>query len=506
MSKPLPRMSRPVRGRLSAKNAGALKRARLTVVGKSASSVADGFRRGSAEINARNRRTSGGPRSLPAVEKVLQLLGPMGLPRPTLVHVVRKELAELRQKEVFPELKVIVDGIRLTCERLKRSRLQPVINGTGIVLHTNLGRAPLGARVIERMAAIAASYNNVEYNLGEGGRGCRAAYQEANLAVLCEAEAATAVNNCAAALVLVLRHFTREKPEVIISRGELIQIGGGFRIPEILEASGARLKEIGTTNKTSIGDYARAIGPQTGLILKVHRSNFVMDGFVESVGTGELAALGREKDLAVVEDLGSGAMIRTETIPGLGHEPTPAEILRQGVSLVTFSGDKLLGGPQAGIIAGKSALISALKGEPFFRALRCDKLILSALETTAELYLEGAPQNSIPLWAMLHTTEEELRHRADWLAIGLKDLELEVRVGKGKSQAGGGSLPRSVVPSVTLDLQPRKILLGEFAERMSTGLPPVIGCLSAGWYKLDLRTVFPGQDQSLAKAIRAAVG
>src|SRR5205814_10564802 len=217
-------------------------------------------------------------------------------------------------------------------------------------------------------------------------RGHRATYLERNLALLCGAEAATVVNNCAAALILVLRHFTVTKKEVVISRGELIQLGGGFRIPEILEASGAKLREVGTTNKTSLSDYAKNIGKQTALILKVHRSNFFMGGFVESPATEEIAALAKKKRVRFVEDLGSGAMVETETLATIEHEPTPGEVLKRGVDLVCFSGDKLLGGPQAGIIAGKAGQVAALKKEPFFRAVRCDKLILSALQTTVDCY------------------------------------------------------------------------------------------------------------------------
>src|SRR5207249_9590094 len=226
------------------------------------------------------------------------------------------------------------------------ARIQPVINGTGILVHTNLGRAPLGPAVVEALATIAANYNNLEFDLSGGERGSRAAYLEHNLALLCGAEAATVVNNCAAALVLILRHFTSgERNEVIISRGELIQIGGGFRIPDILEASGARLREIGTTNKTSLADYTKAIRSGTALILKVHRSNFFMSGFVETPSTEEIAALAKQKRLAFVEDIDSGAVEETEKLTDIDHEPTHAEAKKQRVAMVCLSGDKLLGGP-----------------------------------------------------------------------------------------------------------------------------------------------------------------
>src|SRR5882724_9121906 len=248
-------------------------------------------------------------RSLPAVEKVLQSLGAVDVPRPTVVGVVRRELAGLRSKKQVPNFDAVLARIRFSLDALRRSRILPVINGTGILVHTNLGRAPLGRAVVEALATIAANYNNLEYDLSGGERGGRAAYLEHNLALLCGAEAATVVNNCAAALVLVLRHFTAaERKEVIISRGELVQIGGGFRIPEILEASGATLREVGATNRTSLADYRKAVGKQTAMILKVHRSNFFMSGFVESPLTEEIAALAKKKRLPFVEDLGSGAV------------------------------------------------------------------------------------------------------------------------------------------------------------------------------------------------------
>ena len=330
-------------------------------------------------------------RAIPSVEKVLQALGDTPLPRPIVVDVVRRELAALRsRKTTIPEPAVVLDRVRARLGDVGHSRIQPVINGTGILIHTNFGRAPLAPAAIASVSAIGSNYSNLEYDLTGGARGGRAAYLEHGLAVLCGAEAATVVNNNAAALVLILRHLCRaERNDVVISRGELVQIGGGFRIPEVLESSGARLREVGTTNQTSLSDYARAITRQTALVLKVHRSNFFMDGFVESPLAEDIAALARRKRVPFVEDLGSGAMVDTGTVEGIEHEPTPAEVLRRGVDLVCFSGDKILGGPQAGIIAGSRKLVAGLKREPLFRALRCDKLILAALEATVDVYLRG---------------------------------------------------------------------------------------------------------------------
>jgi L-seryl-tRNA(Ser) seleniumtransferase len=288
---------------------------------------------------------------------------------------------------------------------------------------------------------------------------------------------------------------------VIISRGELIQIGGGFRIPDILEASGATLREVGTTNKTTLDDYARALGADTGLILKVHRSNFFMGGFVESPNTESLAKLARARRLPFVEDLGSGAIIATEKAAAIEHEPTPAETLKRGVDLVCFSGDKLLGGPQAGIIAGKGRLVAALKREPFFRAFRCDKLILAALQTTVDLYLSGETK-AVPALALLQLSNDELHQRAEKIIERLHELAFDAEIGQGKSQIGGGSLPRSTIQSVTLDFAVAHPAF--FATRLRRGTPPVIGYIADGKYKLDLRTIFPRQDEELVTALRFA--
>src|SRR3984893_12493571 len=360
-------------------------------------------------------------RGIPSVDKLAQALRDTGLPFPAIVAAVRRELAALRKNEKIPGFEEILSRLHSSLAILSASRLQPVINGTGILVHTNFGRAPLGRAVMEAVSRIGMQYNNLEYGLAEGARGGRAAYLEHNLAILCGAEAATVVNNNASALVLILRHFCKNetrvtngerrstlhrdpppKNQVVISRGELVQIGGGFRIPEILEASGARLCEVGTTNKTSLADFARAITRESALVLKVHRSNFFMDGFVDSPSTEAIAKLAHEKRIPFVEDLGSGAMIHTETFSGLEHEPTPTEVLRNGVNLVCFSGDKLFGGPQAGIIVGRAKSVAALRREPLFRALRCDKLILAALEATIDIYLRHSTDHPIANDAMSH--------------------------------------------------------------------------------------------------------
>ena len=442
-------------------------------------------------------------RKIPSVDKVVAEIGGCDVPRRVVVDIVRDRLGSLRAEKKIPKFSGVMSPVRAAIDVLQLAKIQPVVNGTGIVIHTNFGRAPLDTTVIESLSAIAANYNNLEYDLTSGERGHRATYLEHNLAVLCGAEATTVVNNCAAALILILRHFTAKKKEVVISRGELIQIGGGFRIPEILEASGAKLREIGTTNKTSVNDYARALGPDTALILKVHRSNFFMSGFVESPSTETLAKLARTKRIPFVEDLGSGAIVATEELGAMEHEPTPNETLKSGVDLVCFSGDKLLGGPQAGIIAGKRRHIAALKREPFFRALRCDKLILTALQTTVDLYLAGK-RSELPVLAMLDITADELRVRAEAMLSQIRDLPLRSSIGEGKAQVGGGSLPRAVIPSVALDLLPGKGSVEDFAVRLRRGSLPVVGYIAGGKFKLDLRTIFPRQDAQVVNALRSA--
>jgi len=416
---------------------------------------------------------------------------------------VRRHLQSLRSQKTIPDADAIVANIRSSLERLRASRLAPVINATGILVHTNLGRAPLAADTIRALADVGANYNTLEYSLSDGTRGSRGAYLEHALAILCGADAATVVNNNAAALVLILEHFCREDAsEVVISRGELLQIGGGFRIPDILEARGARLREVGTTNQTGVADYARAITRQTALILKVHRSNFFMDGFVDSPSTEALSALARKKRVPFVEDLGSGAMIPTETVEGAEHEPTPAEVLKRGVDLVCFSGDKLFGGPQAGIIVGRKRMIDALKREPLFRAMRCDKLILSALESTVDTYLRG--DTRIPVLEMMHAANDELRGRAERIVSALAGRPLRLRVGHGRAQIGGGTLPRSALPSVTIEVSHPTRGAQALAALLRSQPEPVIAYVGRGNLKLDLRTVFPHQDAAVIRALLAA--
>jgi L-seryl-tRNA(Ser) seleniumtransferase len=422
-----------------------------------------------------------------------------------VVHAVRRHLQSLRSQKTIPDADAIVASIRASLERLRASRITPVINATGVLVHTNLGRAPLSAESIQALTSIGANYNTLEYNITDGTRGSRAPYLEHALAILCGAEAATVVNNNAAALVLILEYLCRsEASEVIISRGELLQIGGGFRIPEILEARGARLREVGTTNQTSVSDYARAITRDTALILKVHRSNFFMDGFVDSPSTEDLAALSRKKRVPFVEDLGSGAMVPTETVDGVEHEPTPAEVLKRGVDLVCFSGDKLFGGPQAGIIAGRKKMVESLTREPLFRALRCDKLILSALESTVDAYLRG--ELRMPVLEMMRADIAGLRARAERIVAALDGRPLRLKVATARAQIGGGTLPRSALPSIAIEVTHPTLGAQALAARLRSQAEPVIAYVGRGSMKLDLRTVFPHQDAAVIRALLAASG
>ena len=461
-------------------------------------------------------------REIPAVNKVLDALGEYDLatasklPRPLVVDLVRRELSKIRSNSEISEFGSTVERLHRSLELFRASRLQPVINGTGIVIHTNFGRAPLTPESIHALTEIGSGYSNLEYDLATGDRGHRGAYIESALALLCGAETATVINNCAAALVLIVHHFIERKldsfkpsssrankSEVIVSRGELVQIGGGFRIGEIIEATGALLREVGATNKTTLDDYRRAIGPRSALILKVHRSNFFMSGFVESPRAESIAALARKKRIPFVEDLGSGAVVPTEQFGIAEHEPTPSEALKAGSDLVCFSGDKLFGGPQAGIIAGKKRLVAALKRDPLFRALRCDKLCFAALHATIDLHLNQRTAE-IPAIKMLQATEDELRNRAVAMKDRLSDLSFQIAIGRSTGRVGGGTLPKSMTSSVTIEILPKNCSPAEFAVRLRSATPPIVGYISNDRLKLDMRTIFPHQDSLVVSAIRSA--
>jgi len=450
-------------------------------------------------------------RHVPSVEKLIRAVaGAGGLPRRLVVWEARAEVERVRARLMAggpgEEFERVVERLRGGLEVLGRQALRPVINGTGVVLHTNLGRAPLGAAVAGRVAAVAAGYSSLEIDLESGERGGRAPLVDRLLAVLTGAEAVCVVNNCAAALVLVLRQLcSGTKKEVIISRGELIEIGGGFRIPEIMETSGARLREVGTTNKTTVSDYERALGAETAAILRVHRSNFYQEGFTGSPRLEELAELAHRAGLPLVDDLGSGAMVDTAAWSGLEHEPTALESVRAGADLICISGDKLFGGPQAGVIAGGTAWVGRVRKDPMFRVLRCDKLMLAALQETAMVYLAatGDEVPEVPAVLLLALDVDCLRARAEKLAAA---LGRGVAVGCGLSRCGGGTMPRSLMPSVTLEINAGGGGVEQLARRLRLGVPPVVGYVADGLFKIDLRTVFPEQDRVLGEVLARSLG
>ncbi len=400
--------------------------------------------------------------------------------------------------------------LRDAVSRVERALLpapRPVINATGIVLHTNLGRAVLAEEAVQAVAETARRYTDLELTLASGSRGSRMAHVEPLLTELLGAEAALVVNNNAAAMLLALNTFALGK-EAVVSRGQLVEIGGSFRIPEILQQAGAVLREVGTTNKTRLRDYERAIGPRTGLLLRVHPSNFAMVGFTEEVAREDLVALARKKRVPLVEDIGSGAIVDF-TRWGLPAEPIAREALAQGVSVVCLSGDKLLGGPQAGILAGKRKLIQALRANPMARALRVDKLTLAALVATLRLYRDPAKAAvAIPTLRMLGEAKERIRSRAEEIlrAIGAERAsQSRAEVVACTSEVGGGSMPLARVPSFALALRPARGRIEDLARALRTGLDPVIGRIESGRLLLDLRTVNRDEHERLAASILRAL-
>jgi L-seryl-tRNA(Ser) seleniumtransferase len=393
---------------------------------------------------------------------------------------------------------VMVDKIMELLPQRHGEYLRGVINATGVLIHTNLGRVPLG-----KAGVAPEGYSNLEYELAAGKRGKRGRLVDSMIARLAGAEAALVVNNNAAAVYLCLSGLAAGK-EVIISRGELVQIGGGFRIPDILARSGARLVEVGTTNKTSLSDYAGAVGPATGLILKVHRSNFKMTGFIAEAGVKELSGIGREQGIPLVMDLGSGAVSDLRQF-GLPHEPTLSDCIRDGADLVTASGDKLFGGPQAGMIAGTRELIEKLRSDPFYRALRPDKTCLAGLACAARAHLDGSAAERLPLYRMLAFGLDKLRQRAEDIMLLLRQAGIDCKVIMTESTVGGGSLPEELFQSVGLEIRPEQ-KVDEYAAWLRGHQPPIIGTITEGIFRLDLRTVLPEQDPVLMAALVGAAG
>jgi len=459
-------------------------------------------------------------RNLPSVDELL--LRPRiaelrsRIERGYAVEIVRAVLAEMRRDVAAGKIESageigsdrIEDRVIEAVAAELAPSLRPVINASGVILHTNLGRAPLTNATIEEMRRSATQYSNLEYDIAAGVRGKRDVHLARLITRLSGAEAAIVVNNCAAAVLLSLAALARGG-EVIVSRGELIEIGDGFRIPEIMEQSGAILREVGTTNRTRIGDYENAISEKTQVLLRVHPSNFTVSGFTEKPEVSELVALGATRGLPVIEDLGSGCLVNLGEV-GIS-EPTVRESVEAGFSLVLFSGDKLLGGPQAGIIAGKKELVAKVRRHPLFRALRVDKLTIAAMEATLRAYLRAA-WDEIPSQRMIRTSLEQLSERTTrfaesvWPQINEREAGLEVV--DGNSLVGGGSTPSQSLPTKLLQIASKRYSATQLEERLRAAPAgiPVVARIEDERLLIDLRTVFPEQEAALQKSLVAALG
>jgi L-seryl-tRNA(Ser) seleniumtransferase len=441
-------------------------------------------------------------RDLPSVNSLLETSGVKWLleqhPRRVVLDAVRSTVDAARTAGEAPRTEEQwVETIASAVRDATRPSLRRVINATGVVLHTNLGRAPLADVAIRAIAHVAEGYSNLEYDIETGQRGSRYSHCVGLLQQLTGAEDALVVNNCAAAIVLTLNALAQKK-EVLVSRGELVEIGGSFRIPDIMARSGAKLVEVGTTNRTHDDDYRRAITPKTAAIVKVHRSNFTIEGFTSDVSVDHLAFIAAEHGLPVIHDLGSGLLLPLDEY-GLSGEPTASVALASGATLVLMSGDKLLGGPQAGIILGGAGVIAKLRKNPFARAMRVDKLTLSALEATLRLYLE--PERAlkeVPVLAMLTERAEEIETRARSVVSALRSSNIDAEVAPSTASVGGGAFPTAEIASsaVVLSADAERT-----EERLRRGEPAVIGRITDGKLLLDLRSVLPREDGTLVQAI-----
>jgi L-seryl-tRNA(Ser) seleniumtransferase len=452
-------------------------------------------------------------RALPSVDVLIGVLAResalAGVPRPRLAAAAREALAAERRRLLEaggPAADAAALGGRIVAA-LTRSgvfSLVPVINATGVVLHTNLGRALLSPLAQERLREVASAYSNLEMDVSRKERGSRYSHVEGLLRRLSGAEAALVVNNCASAVLLALESLASGK-EVIVSRGELIEIGGEFRIPDILRRSGAVLREVGATNRTHLKDYVNAIGSETGMILKVHTSNYRVVGFTAAVSSRELAELGRARGITVMEDLGSGCFVDL-TRHGFPYEPTVPEVVASGVDLVSFSGDKLLGGPQAGIVVGRAELIERLARNPLNRALRIDKFTIAALEATLYAYEAGTALDTIPTLRMLTEPLASIRRRA-LRVLGRTSAETRRALGatlvEASSQVGGGALPTVELPSAVIALGTPKRPAVALDEALRTGHPAVLGRLLDDRLLLDCRTILPTDVPALAARLAA---
>ena len=455
-------------------------------------------------------------RLLPGVNEVL--LSPAGQlllashPRARILAVTRAVLGDLRReiangRHTSQSLREVIDTVadRIASRLASRQNysLRPVINATGVILHTNLGRAPLSDAALEHVAEVAQDYCNLELDLESGVRSRRDVHIESLLLRVLgvansESYGALVVNNCAAATFLALNSLA-DKQEVVVSRGELVEIGGGFRIPEILEKSGAVLKEVGTTNRTRVSDYERALSPATALLLRVHQSNFSIEGFTERPALAELVSLAKGAGVPLFEDQGTGLLTSLEAF-GITGEPMLPDSLAHGVDLVAASGDKLLGGPQCGLLVGRSALIQKVQKNPILRALRVDKLTYAALEATLFDYLEGSP-NALPIYRMLAVRPEELMRRCQQIAADLHSSWLAIDVVPVESLVGGGTAPKAVLQSCALSIRHTSMTAEELSAALRRLDPPIVARITDHAVHLDLRTVHPGVDSELVSLL-----
>ena len=443
-------------------------------------------------------------RSIPSIEILRQRTGvrelETGYGADATVAALRAGADSVRARmaagETVAHAAETVEGLaRAALTGQARGSLRPVINATGVVIHTNLGRAPLADAAVERVASLARGYSNLEYDVEKGARGSRTVHAESLITAITGAEAALVVNNNAAAIMLILSGLASGR-EVVISRGDLVEIGGGFRIPDVMRQSGAVLREVGPTNRTRITDYAASISPATAMLLRVHPSNFRIEGFTERPSLADLAGLSRTAGVPLVEDLGSGCL--TEDLAG---EPSVQASIAAGVDVVCFSGDKLLGGPQCGIIAGRKALVDRLRTHPLMRALRADKITFALLEATLSESSAGRAATTIPVQRMLHLSADEIETRAHALAETLASSGWRVAMISGSSAVGGGSAPGLQLPTVLLSIA-RDGESPDATERWLRSLdPPVIARIEHDLVVLDLRTVLPDQDATIAEML-----
>jgi L-seryl-tRNA(Ser) seleniumtransferase len=452
-------------------------------------------------------------RALPSVERVLETLDARrmleGLSRQVAAEIVRDVVEAHRASLLAGAVDTVdPDSLLRQIERKINLAMRPsirrVLNASGVLLHTNLGRAPLADDALRAIEESAGSVN-LELNLGIGRRASRQDHVVSLLVRLTGAQGALVVNNNAAAVFLVLTALAAAR-EVVVSRGEQVEIGGSFRMPDVMRASGARLVEVGTTNRVHLADYEAGLGPDTALLVKVHRSNFRLVGFVSDVPVADLAALGRRAGVPVFYDLGSGALVDLRS-RGLPHEPTVQEAVTSGADLVTFSGDKLLGGPQAGVVVGRRDLVDRVRSHPLYRAIRIDKLDLAALEATLRLYLDpDRAWGRVPVLRMLAAGTDELRSRSERVAAAIRKAlpSWDVRVMPTEAEVGGGSLPGAVLPSFAVALRHPEVDADSWAARLRTGQPAVLPRIQDGAVLLDLRSLLPEHDDELVAAVATA--